>query len=216
MTRIIAVGNAKGGSGKSTLACPLAGYLAAIRKKKVLLVDTDVTSSASTWAEWRSEQGFEASPVTIQLFNQAVATQVVALRGKFDFVIIDIGGTDTASMRSALLVSDTLLMPARPGAFDMASFHKTLQVIEEGRSVNPNLRVSAVLNAASANKARRAKEIEAAQAFFKKHGIELLDSVLGNRVVFMESLFAGSFVPEDSSNADAVAEMTSLIKEIKL
>ncbi len=45
----IAFFNNKGGVGKTTLVCNLAGYLAAERKKKVLVIDADPQCNATQY-----------------------------------------------------------------------------------------------------------------------------------------------------------------------
>jgi chromosome partitioning protein len=53
-----------------------------------------------------------------------VRTETQWLAGKYDDVIIDTGGRDTASRRAALTVAEVLLVPCLPRSFDIWTLEK--------------------------------------------------------------------------------------------
>lgn len=97
---IIVVGGIKGGSGKTTLASNLA-VIRSHAGRRVLLVDADEQSSVSDWAEHRESLGIETPWTTIQLFGPSVRTQLQKMAKDYEDVIVDTGGRDTTSQRSA-------------------------------------------------------------------------------------------------------------------
>ena len=97
---IIVCGGIKGGSGKTTVAT----NLAVIRSKQgsdVLLIDADDQETATDFTAQRSERlEGEAGYTSIKLTGQAVRNQTLRLKEKYQDIIIDTGGRDTASQRA--------------------------------------------------------------------------------------------------------------------
>ena len=66
-----------------------------------MLVDADDQRTATDFAALRNQQGEGlASYTSIQLSGKAVREQVLKLKNKFDYIIIDTGGRDTTSLSS--------------------------------------------------------------------------------------------------------------------
>ena len=83
---IVAVLNQKGGSGKTTLAVHLAGAWAR-RGASVLLIDSDVQSSALDWAETRARNGRKRLFGVVSLPRETLHHEVPDLaRGGGDLV----------------------------------------------------------------------------------------------------------------------------------
>lgn len=147
---IIVVGGIKGGSGKTTLATNLA-VLRAAENKKVLLVDADEQRSASDWAEQRESFSLNNSIsqfVTISLAGKAIYSQLQKMRSDYDDIIVDVGGRDTTSQRSALTVANLFLVPFKPRSLDIWTIGGVKTMISEIKAVNPNLISLAVINQA--------------------------------------------------------------------
>jgi chromosome partitioning protein len=107
---ILAVGNVKGGVGKTTLAVNLA-ISQAIRGNDVLLVDGDDQRTARTFTQLRSDVLGAPGYTAVSLRGPEIRTQVRLLRPKYECIIIDVGGRDTASLRAALTVPISYLPP---------------------------------------------------------------------------------------------------------
>jgi chromosome partitioning protein len=84
----------------------------------------------------------------ISLHGSVIRTQVQQLRAKYEQIIIDVGGRDTASLRAALTVADILVVPVFPATFDIWSLEQLEELIHEAWEINHGLSVIAVLNAA--------------------------------------------------------------------
>lgn len=129
---ILTVGNTKGGVGKTTLAVNIA-IARALEKHDVLLVDGDEQRTASDFTELRGEILGSAGYTAVNLQGQALRTQVRQIAPKYDDIVIDVGGRDTGSLRAALTVSDTLLIPVQPRSFDIWAIGQIAELVRESR-----------------------------------------------------------------------------------
>jgi chromosome partitioning protein len=141
---ILVVGGTKGGSGKTLLATNLT-VIRAQSGQDVLLIDADDQASATLFTRQR-EQRTEGKPLytAMQSFEADVIAQVRSLASKYDDIIIDVGGRDTASQRAALAVAETLLMPFAPTSVDLWTDDKVITLLKDARPFNPDMRVYGV------------------------------------------------------------------------
>jgi chromosome partitioning protein len=79
-----------------------------------LLVDGDEQGTALTFTSLREELTGQHDYTAVALTGAAVWTQVLKLAAKYADIIIDVGGRDTGSLRAALTVTETLLIPVQP------------------------------------------------------------------------------------------------------
>src|SRR5689334_20567454 len=126
---ILTVGNIKGDVGKTTLALHLAIARANVGKD-VLLVDGDEQHTALTFTELRTELLGSPGYTSVSLHGAALRTQVRQLHPKYDDIIIDVGGRDIGSLRAALTVTHTLLIPVQPRSFDIWSVDQMGQLVK--------------------------------------------------------------------------------------
>lgn len=88
---ILAIGNTKGGVGKTMLAVNLA-VVRVGAGRDVLLVDGDEQGSASLFSQLRADLVGTCGYTAVELHGGALRTQVRQLAGKYDDIIIDVGG----------------------------------------------------------------------------------------------------------------------------
>ena len=147
---ILTVGNTKGGVGKTTIAVNTAVVRAAAGRD-VLLIDGDEQQTAITFTELRSVQLGQPGYTAVSLQGSAIRTQVRQLAPKYDDIIIDVGGRDTGSLRAALTISETFLIPVLPRSFDIWAVDQVAELVRETReTLNPEMRACIFLNAADA------------------------------------------------------------------
>jgi chromosome partitioning protein len=145
---ILVAGGTKGGSGKTTIATTLA-IMRAAEGRDVLLIDADDQETVSDFTILRNERlPGGAGYTSIKLTGSAVRTETQRLAGKYDDVIIDTGGRDTASQRAALTVAEVLLVPCLPRSFDIWTLEKVTSLVRDIRAVNPELQTYTFLNRA--------------------------------------------------------------------
>jgi len=209
---IITVGATKGGVGKSTLAINLT-ILRAAEGRDVLLVDGDEQGTAATFTELRTELLGEAGYTAIALRGAAVRTQVRQLAGKYDDIIIDVGGRDTGSLRAALVVSDMLLVPVQPRSFDIWAVEQVAALVAEAKEINATLRAFAVVNLADAQ--GRDNEDTAAVLSDISPQLKLLPVTIGRRKAFPNAAAQGRAVTElRPVDSKAVHEVHTLCEAI--
>src|SRR3546814_1440952 len=156
---ILAVGNTKGGVGKTTLAVNLA-VARALAGRDLLLVDGDEQGTALTFTELRADRLGQAGYTAVALTGAALRSQVRQLAAKYDDIIIDVGGRDTGSLRAALTVADTLLVPVQPRSFDVWALDQVAALVAEAREINEGLRAVAELNGAAAQGADNTADLD--------------------------------------------------------
>ena len=142
----------------------------------------------------------------------ALRTQVRQLAPKYDDIVIDVGGRDTGSLRAALTVTETLLIPVQPRSFDIWAVDQMAELVAEARELNLNLRAFVVLNAADAQ--GRDNE-DAAAVLNEVPGLQVLDMVIGRRKAFPNAAAVGRAVTEHTpKDSKAIEELGRLVNAL--
>lgn len=210
---ILVVGNTKGGVGKTTIAANIAVALAQ-GGSDVLMVDGDEQASAVTFAAIRADLELPESArfTTVPLHGTAIRQEVRRLKGKYDEIVIDVGGRDTGSLRAALTVADVLLIPFQPRSVDLWAAEQIAALVREAREVNETLHAYSLLNNADAQ--GRDNE-DAAGALSALDGIDLLPGMIGRRKAFPNAFSAGLSVFEQSPrDHKACAELMHVVNTL--
>lgn len=150
MKNVISILNHKGGVGKSTISTNLAGYFANTGNK-VMLGDFDVQQSSHNWLinrpasvgkieTWEINEGKLATPPS-----------------DIDYLIVDSpAGIRAGALNKLVSISNKVIVPLRPGFFDMLSTRSFLEEVIEmineqtkpidlcivGNMVDPNTKAS--------------------------------------------------------------------------
>jgi len=209
---IYTVGGIKGGSGKTTIATNLTVYLTKLGRD-VILVDADDQESATDFTSFRhhslnGELGYTAVKITGTELN----ANVVRLAKKYDDVVIDTGGRDTVSQRSALSVSQVYLVPFAPRSLDVWTLRKVETLIAEMAPFNPGLVCLTFINKADA---RGTYKEDTADLLRESTVVHFIDSPLGNRISFANASALGLGVMEIKPVDDkATAEFGNLYESV--
>jgi chromosome partitioning protein len=209
---IVVAGGTKGGSGKTTIATTLA-IMRAATGRDVLLIDADDQETASDFTILRNERRpGSAGYTSIKLTGSAVRTETHRLAGKYDDVIIDTGGRDTASQRAALTVAEILLVPCLPRSFDIWTLEQVAHLVQEIRSVNPALQAYTFLNRADP---AGPDNDEAATVLREASEFTFLDTPIVARKAFGKAAAQGMAVTELKPPDDkAIQEMQALFRAV--
>jgi chromosome partitioning protein len=208
---ILVVGHVKGGVGKTTLTLNLTIARSA-EGHDVLLVDGDEQGTAMLFTDLRTTTLGTPGYTAVHLQGAALRTQVRQLATKYADILIDVGGRDTGSLRAALTVAQTLLIPLQPRSFDIWAVDQMMTLLTEARAVNPEIRALAVLNAADA---QGRDNQEAIAALTDIAGLQILPLTIGRRKAFPNAAAYGRAVTEATPrDAKAGAELSALLKAL--
>ena len=209
---IVTVANTKGGVGKTTLAIHLA-IQRSIAGRDVWLVDGDRQGTASTAISVRSDAGQLPSIACSSYPDGAqLRTQVLQQRGKFEDVVIDVGGRDSSALRAALIVTDIVVIPFQPRSYDVWALSDIAQLVREAQEIRDGLQAYAVLNFADpAGSDNRA----AADAVAEFPQLTYLNAPVHRRKAFANAAGAGLSVTElKPADPKANAELSHLMNHL--
>src|ERR1700759_3476428 len=118
---VIVFASRKGGSGKSTLAAHLA---AQVHKpsRPCLLIDADPQGSLTLWHKLRST----GEPPIKSAVNSVSGIVAAAKRDGIEWVFIDTPPNMSAVVEDAIKNATMVIIPARPGVFDVNAVQETI------------------------------------------------------------------------------------------
>lgn len=222
---IILIGNEKGGVGKSTItrnlavACALAGH-------DVAVVDADGQHSLSGWLQTRKDAGVEPYIPGYQLKGRC-GKEIVELSKKYQTLIVDVAGRDSAELREGAIVSDLWIVPTSTDPDDTEALPTAMQIVrttELGTGIKPNARLLINKCSTSIFEQDANKLIE---AIGSEDGADIMDTMpplqsrISNRKAYPRSREAGQGVLEyakrdGATNSDQAAaqEIITLYEEV--
>lgn len=211
---IVVVASIKGGTGKTTISSNLA-VVRAQNASDVLLIDGDTQGSALDFAAVRDEEGHQPEITSSVIFGKSTGAELRKLTPKFDDIVVDVGGRDSSTLRSALLVADVLVLPFLPSQFDAWALDLMDSLIGEVLLLNEGLRVVTVINKVDTNP--RTDMVSETILFSENlKNIPFSNIKLGYRIAFRRSVADGLAVTELKSKKDpkAVSEVQMLYEEV--
>lgn len=204
MAKVITIAQQKGGAGKTTLAAHLAVALSQTGNR-VAVVDIDPQGSLSFWHRIREEkfgEGFTGLNFS-SVSGWRVGSEISRLRKLQDYIIIDSPPHTETEARTAIRCADLILIPVQPSPTDLWATKATLDLARSEK-----LPVKLVLN-------RVAHNTRLAQAIIDElPEPDLMETQLGNRVLFAASLLEGKCATEIEPSSPAAKEVKSLVREI--
>ena len=203
---IIGVLSQKGGVGKTTIAINAAATLA-LRGRRVLLVDADPQGSSLAWSSARDRDPL--FPV-IGMAKPSLHRDLPTIAKDYDVVVIDGAPRVNELGRSAILASDTILIPVQPSPYDVWAAALTVQLIREAQQFREHLSAAFVINRKIVNTAI-GRDVANALDHFET---PVLLGHLCQRVIYAESASQGLSVVEVAPKSDAAQEVATLVSSI--
>jgi chromosome partitioning protein len=203
--KIIAVLNQKGGCGKTTIAINLTHSLQNLGYK-VLLVDSDPQGSAR---DWNVENDGRIIPV-IGLDRVSLASDIEAVKGNYEFIIIDGAPSITKLATAAVKIADFVLVPVQPSPWDIWATSDLVELIKARQEVADGKPLAAFVVSRVIKNTKLSQEVLEA---LKEYNLPVLNSYTTQRVVYPTSASEGNTVYTQSFN-DATLEIDSIRDEI--
>lgn len=210
---IVLIGGEKGGTGKTTVAVNLAAQRA-LSGRDVLLIDTDIQSSASYWIQSRDESKVKPRVACVQKFGKGLSAEVRDLANRYQDIVIDAGGRDSVELRAALVVAERVFVPIQPSQFDIWTLGRMNDLVATAQGFNPDLLAWVVISRASTNPSvSEATEARGLLADFDH--LTLAESVVRDRIAYRKAARDGLSVSElKPADPKAIVEMQALFHEV--
>ncbi len=198
---VIVFASRKGGSGKSTLTAHLAAHVHK-SSTKCLLVDADPQGSLTLWHKLRGTNEPQLKSATRSV-GEIVAQ---AKRDGYDWVFIDTPPNMASVVEDAIRNATMVIIPARPGVFDVNAVQETIQTCRSARKP-----YAVVMNGAPAlrddNESRIVTIARDALAKFKA---PVWSGQITNRADLLMALGKGEGAREYAAEGRAASEISRL------
>jgi chromosome partitioning protein len=198
---VIVFASRKGGSGKSTLAAHLA---AQVHKpnKPCLLIDADPQGSLTLWHKLRG-----TNEPALKVANRSV-TEIInsAKKDGVEWVFIDTPPNTSAVVDDAIKNATMVIIPARPGVFDVDAVQATIQSCRAARKP-----YAVVLNGAPARRdTSESRIVSLAREALAKFKAPVWSGQITNRADLLLALAEGEGAREYSADGRAASEIGKL------
>ncbi|WP_213773586.1 ParA family protein [Bradyrhizobium sp. dw_78] len=198
---VIVFASRKGGSGKSTLAAHLAAHVSK-STKPCLMIDADPQGSLTLWHKLR---GTNEPPIKSAV-NSVSGILAAAKRDGVEWVFIDTPPNTSAVVEDAIKNATMVIIPARPGVFDVDAVQATIQSCRAARKP-----YAVVLNGAPARRDDAESPIVAiARESLAKFRAPVWSGQVTNRSDLLMALAQGEGAREYSAEGRAAAEISKL------
>lgn len=203
----ITIAARKGGVGKTTLATHLS-VIAAEGAKPVLLLDTDPQRSLAWWWQLREAE----TPALVECDARELPTILPAAeREGVAFSIVDTPPHAETSIADAMRAADLVLVPTRPGPFDLAAVATTLDLARRiGKAP-----IAVINHAPPRTGATEPTIVAEARETLIRMGATVASSVISQRVAMSHAVIGGQTVNEYEPEGRAAAEMLALWREVQ-
>ena len=203
---VIVFASRKGGSGKSTLTAHLAAHVHK-PSKPCLLVDADPQGSLTLWHKLR---GTNEPP--LKTAARSVSEIVAAAkRDGYEWVFIDTPPNMSAVVDDAVRNATMVIIPARPGVFDVNAVQETIQTCRSARKP-----YAVVINGAPAlREGVESRIVTIAREALAKFRAPVWGGQVTNRADLLLALAHGEGALEYYSEGRAASEISRLWSAIE-
>jgi chromosome partitioning protein len=203
---VINLASRKGGVGKSTLTAHLAAY-AHLMGHRCMVVDADPQGSLTLWHSMRTDNGLVLQNAA-QGINRLVAS---ALLNGYQWMFTDTAPTTWLVVQEAIRAATMVVIPVRPGFFDLAAVRETITTAREF-----NKPYAVVINAAPVKREdKEAPAVALSRAQFERLSVPVWSGQISQCTAFLGSLAVGASAGEiygDSACKVEIARLWSAIE----
>jgi chromosome partitioning protein len=198
---VITTASRKGGAGKSTLTAHLAAF-AHKAGHRCLVVDADPQGSLTLWHSLRAD-GQPPLRSAARGIERALASAMIE---GYEWAFIDTAASMWVVAQEAIRSATLVLIPARPGFFDLNAVRETVATARER-----NKPYAVVLNATPPKRGdKEAPAVAQSRVFFEKLAIPVWAGQISQRAGYMLTLAAGASICEVTPDSAATSEMARL------
>jgi len=202
--QIVAIESQKGGSGKTLTALNLA-VAATLAGRTAAVIDLDPQASAAGWFDTRST----ATPAVVAVPPARLPHAIQAARDSgADLLLLDTAPHVELTALAAARVADLVLVPCRPGIFDLRSISMTADLVKLA-----NRPGYVILNAVPAGAHRMLNDARRAASM---HGLEVSPVAVQQRAVYGHALIVGQTAQEYEPTSKAANEVNELYQWLLL
>ena len=179
---VIAFANPKGGAGKTTTALLLASELAG-RGAAVTIIDADPERWISQWGALPGRP--DAVEIVGDVTEDSIVDAIDAAAHRSQFVIVDLEGTASLMVASAIGMADLVVIPTQGSSMDARGGAKTVRLIRnQERMIRRPIPHSVVLTRTSAAVASRA--LRNVQEQLRAAGVDVFRTAIVERAAFRD------------------------------
>ena len=203
---VITLASRKGGAGKSTLTAHLAACAHAAGRR-CLVIDADPQGSVALWHARRAD-GQPPLQHATRGIERAVA---LAMTEGYDWVFIDTAPTMWVVVQEAIRAATLVVIPARPGFFDLNAVRETVATARER-----DRPYAVVLNATPPRRDdKEAPVVAQSRAFLQQLEIPVWSGQISQRSGLALTLAVGLSACELEPDSAAAAEIAGLWSAIE-
>tara|TARA_R110002167_G_scaffold220096_1_gene424652 strand:- start:227 stop:850 length:624 start_codon:yes stop_codon:yes gene_type:complete len=204
--KIVAILNQKGGVGKTTLSTNIAHCLKS-KGNRVLLVDGDPQGSCRDWNE-ANEGGL--IPV-IGMDRETLPKDLDAVKGNYDWVIID-GAPQIAKLAAAAIkAADIVLVPVQPSPYDIWATSDLVELIKIRQELDGGKLKAAFLISRAIKNTKLSSEISCA---LKEYNLPVFLNGTTQKIIYPTSASNGQ-TAIGSTDKKAEQEINQITKELE-
>jgi chromosome partitioning protein len=206
---VIAFANPKGGAGKTTAALLLATELAA-KGAAVTIIDADPEQWISQWAKLPGKP--ENIAIVGEVTEDTVVDAIEEAEQGAQFVIVDLEGTASLMVSSAIAMSDLVVIPIQGSSMDAKGGAKTIRLIRnQEKMARRKIPYAVVLTRTGAAVTSRALRNVSEQ--LQAGGIEIFATPIVERAAFRDLFDYGGTLSD--LNAAQVSNVDKAIKNAR-
>jgi chromosome partitioning protein len=198
---VITFASRKGGVGKSTLTAHVAAF-AHLSRYRCLIIDADPQGSLTLWHSKRANGDLPLQSAARGIDRLVGSAQIAGI----DWVFIDTAPTSWLVVQEAIRLATMVMIPVRPGFFDIAAVQETVKTCRE-----QNQPYAVVINSAPVKREQKeAPAVALSRAEFDRLSIPVWSGQISQRAAYLAALAAGASVGEIDIDPNCTAEIAGL------